>query len=139
MRISAENVLRGKVTEITEGAIEGLVKLDVSGQTITSMISTHAIHEMGLKVGMDAAAIIKAQDVMLTTEQRFVISARNQLAGTVVGIEKGAVNGLVSIEAGEILIISSTNWHMLQEFDIKPGTPVTAVIKASEVMIAVEA
>lgn len=139
MRISAENVLRGTITEITEGAVDGLVKMDVNGQTITSNLSAHAIRELGLKVGMQAAAIIKASDVMMATEQRYVLSARNQLSGEIIGIDQGTVNALVTIEAHDLTIVSSTTWQSIQEMGLRPGSHVTAVIKASAVMIAVEA
>lgn len=139
MRISAENVLRGTITDITEGAVDGLVKLDVNGQTITSNISVHAIRDLGLTVGMQAAAIIKASDVIMATEQRYVLSARNQLSGVIVGIDQGTVNALVTIEAHDLLIVSSTTWQSIQEMELGPGTPITAVIKAAAVMIAVEA
>lgn len=139
MRISAENVLRGTITQITEGATTGLVKLNVNDMTITANISMHAIHDLNLQVGTPAVAIIKADDVMIAPEEpKYVISARNQLPGSVAGLEKGAVNALVLIEVDGLTIVSSTTWAAVQEMDLQPGMQVTAVIKATAVMIAVE-
>lgn len=138
MRISAENVLHGTITDITAGAVDGLVKLDVNGQTITSNISAQAIRDLGLKVGTPAIAIIKASNVMMTLEKHYVISARNQLTGTIVSIEKGPVNALVTIDSDGLSVVSSATWQSIQEMGLKPGTEVTAVIKAASVVIAVE-
>jgi len=68
MRVSARNQLKGRVTEITEGAVEAIVKIDVGGQPITSVVTIEAVRELGLKVGSEAVAVIKADHVMLGVE-----------------------------------------------------------------------
>ncbi len=69
MKISARNQLKGKVVEIREGAVNGIVILDIgSGNKISSTISMEAIKELGLKVGSDAYAVIKATSVMLAID-----------------------------------------------------------------------
>ena len=65
MRISARNRLKGKVTEVTKGATTPHVKIDVSGTIVTASITNQAVDELGLKVGDEAYAVIKASDVMV--------------------------------------------------------------------------
>ncbi|MDO5755512.1 MAG: molybdopterin-binding protein [Tissierellia bacterium] len=67
------------------------------------------------------------------------LSARNQLKGKVHKVEKGAVNGIVQIDLGHGLVITSsiTN-NAIDELGLKEGADATAVIKASNVMIGVE-
>lgn len=66
MKISARNQLKGTVIEIQEGAVNGIVKLDIGGgNIISSTISMSAIQELGLKAGSTAYALIKATSVML--------------------------------------------------------------------------
>ena len=67
------------------------------------------------------------------------LSARNQLSGTVVAIEKGAVNGIVAIEVAPGLVITSaiTNTS-IEELGLTEGSEAVAVIKASSVMVGVE-
>ena len=67
------------------------------------------------------------------------LSARNQLSGTVVAIEKGAVNGIVKIEVAPGLIITSSITNAsIEELGLIEGAKAVAVIKASSVMVGVE-
>ena len=66
MRLSARNVIKGKVLSVTRGTTTAHVKLDVGGGTvITSSITNEAVDELGLKTGDAAYAVIKASDVMV--------------------------------------------------------------------------
>ncbi|PZU33572.1 MAG: molybdenum-pterin-binding protein [Actinomyces sp.] len=67
------------------------------------------------------------------------LSARNQLSGTVVAIEKGAVNGIVKIEVAPGLVITSSITNAsIEELGLIEGAKAVAVIKASSVMVGVE-
>jgi molybdopterin-binding protein len=68
MKISARNVLKGKITKISKGATTSHVLIDVNGATVTSSITNEAVDELKLKEGMEAYAIIKASDVMVGTK-----------------------------------------------------------------------
>lgn len=66
MKVSARNQLRGTIVEIQNGAVNGIVVMDVgNGNKISATISMNAITELGLKVGGEAYAIIKATSVMV--------------------------------------------------------------------------
>lgn len=65
MKISARNVLKGKVTEVTKGATTAHVKIDVGGNVVTASITNESVDELGLAVGKDAFAVIKSSDVMI--------------------------------------------------------------------------
>jgi molybdopterin-binding protein len=66
MRISARNVIKGRIVEVVKGATTAHVKLDVGGGTlITASITNEAIEELRLAKGDAAYAVIKASDVMV--------------------------------------------------------------------------
>jgi len=66
MKLSARNQLKGKIIDIQEGAVNGIVKIDIGGgNVISATISMNAIKELELKVGKDAYAVIKATSVMV--------------------------------------------------------------------------
>ncbi len=65
------------------------------------------------------------------------LSARNQFAGRVVAVRRGQTTGHVQIEiAGGVVITSSITNEAIDELDLKVGDAATAVIKASDVMVA---
>jgi molybdopterin-binding protein len=67
------------------------------------------------------------------------LSARNQLAGTVIAVDAGAVTTTVKVRLeGGATMTSSITKEAADELGIKEGTAVTMVVKASDVMIAVE-
>ncbi|MGA4668766.1 TOBE domain-containing protein [Propionibacteriaceae bacterium Y1923] len=67
------------------------------------------------------------------------LSARNQLKGTVVGIEAGAVNSIVQIEVAPGLVITSSITNAaVAELGLKEGAEAYAVIKASSIMVGVD-
>jgi len=67
------------------------------------------------------------------------LSARNQIKGTVTAVQKGATTAHVRVDigGGQIVTSSITN-EAVDELALKVGIKVTVVIKASDVMIAVD-
>ncbi|MDR1908955.1 MAG: TOBE domain-containing protein [Spirochaetaceae bacterium] len=66
MKLSARNQLKGTVVSIKEGAVNGIVAVDIGGgNKISATISMDAIRELGLAVGRPAYAVIKATSVMI--------------------------------------------------------------------------
>ncbi|TIR18115.1 MAG: transporter [Mesorhizobium sp.] len=66
MKISARNILKGKVTEIVKGATTSRVRIDIGGGVIvTASITNEAVADLALDKGNHAYAVIKAPDVMV--------------------------------------------------------------------------
>ena len=66
MKLSARNQFKGKILDIQEGAVNGIVKIDIGGGNVMSAtISMNAIKELGLTVGKEACAVVKATSVMV--------------------------------------------------------------------------
>ncbi|MBV9158848.1 MAG: TOBE domain-containing protein [Acidobacteriaceae bacterium] len=66
MKISARNQLPGTVVSVTDGAVNGTVKVDLGhGLTVTSSITEEAIADLALKAGDTVTVLIKASDVMI--------------------------------------------------------------------------
>jgi molybdopterin-binding protein len=69
VKLSARNVLSGKVTEIERGTVNAVVKVDIgSGKIISSMITLDALTDLDVAVGSDVFAIIKSSNVIIGTE-----------------------------------------------------------------------
>jgi molybdopterin-binding protein len=65
MKLSARNVLPGKVVEVRKGVTTAHVRIDVNGMIVTSSITNEAVEDLGIKVGDTVHAVIKASDVMV--------------------------------------------------------------------------
>lgn len=66
MKISARNQFKGKIVEIIPGAVNGVVVLDIgNGNKISASITMQSVKELGLEVGKEAYAVIKASAVMV--------------------------------------------------------------------------
>lgn len=66
MRLSARNQVRGRLVEVTKGQTTAHVRIDIGGGTIvTASVTNEAVDDLGLEVGQDAYAVIKASDVMI--------------------------------------------------------------------------
>lgn len=69
MKLSARNVLKGKVVQVTKGQTTAHVKIEIAaGAVITASITNEAVDELKLKVGDAAYAVIKASDVMVARD-----------------------------------------------------------------------
>jgi molybdopterin-binding protein len=69
MRISARNVLKGKIVGIAIGAVNTEVVIELpGGSRIVSIISKVSADKLGLKEGKEAYAVIKASSVMVATD-----------------------------------------------------------------------
>jgi molybdopterin-binding protein len=65
------------------------------------------------------------------------LSARNQIKGTVISVQKGQTTGHVRIDVGHgIVITSSITNEAIEDLDLKVGDAAMAVIKASDVIVA---
>ena len=68
-KLSARNQIKGRVTQVTPGATNGHVHIDIGGGvTVHASITNEAIKDLDLKVGDEAWAVIKASDVMVAVD-----------------------------------------------------------------------
>jgi molybdate transport system regulatory protein len=139
MKLSARNQLPGTVCKITEGAVNGIVAIDVNGTPVSATISMNAIKELGLEVGKKAYAVIKATEVMVGLGEHLPLSARNQFPGKVTSVDKGAVNSIVSLDVlGGLTMSATISNNAVEELGLAPGADALAVVKATSVMVGID-
>ena len=69
MKLSARNILKGKVAKIVTGAVNSEVILQLpGGEQVVSIITNGSVESLELKVGKDAYAVIKASSVMIAVD-----------------------------------------------------------------------
>lgn len=142
MRTSARNQLWGRVLRITPGSVNDEVELEIKGgDRIVAVVTRESAEQLGLAPDVEVVALIKASWVMLAVQDdgpALKLSARNQLAGTVRALTPGAVNTEVTIDlpGGNTLAAIVTD-ASAQSLALKPGMTVTALFKASSVILGV--
>jgi molybdate transport system ATP-binding protein len=139
MKSSARNQLVGTVSAIIAGAVNDEVEISVGGgQHIVATITHGSTARLGLAVGVPAFALVKASSIVVVADAGdTLLSARNQLAGTVVSVQPGAVNAEVEIDAGGLRIVAIVTQASARALGLAPGVPALAVFKASSVIVGV--
>ena len=70
VKLSARNQLKGEVVSIEEGAVNAIVGIKIKGgEIITATISLASVRNLGLQVGKEAYAVIKATSVMVGIDE----------------------------------------------------------------------
>ncbi|MDB5840940.1 MAG: molybdenum-dependent transcriptional regulator [Herminiimonas sp.] len=138
MKTSARNQFSGVVTALTTGAVNDEIELTLGKNVrIVAIVTRESTESLGLKVGSQAFALIKASSVIIACDlEGTKLSARNQLCGTVRSVTPGAVNAEVVLEidgGGSIAaIVTNPSIHSL---GLETGTRAVAIFKASSVIL----
>jgi molybdate transport system regulatory protein len=142
MKVSARNVFKGTISRLQEGAVNAEVSLKLpGGNELVAVVTMESVKNLGLAVGKEAVALVKAPWVMLMTESSDIrLSARNCLEGKVTSVIDGAVNAEVVIQLdGGAEVYSIVTRQAVTELGLAPGVSATAVIKASHIILGVPA
>jgi len=66
MKLSARNIFKGKVVDVTVGPVNSRVLVDIGGgNVVTSVVTAGAVEDLAIAVGDEVSVVIKSSDVML--------------------------------------------------------------------------
>ncbi len=135
--ISARNQISGTVSCFRAGAAMSMVTIATDRQELTSAITNQAVQEMGLKTNDSVMALVKSTETMLVKGDvsAIKISARNKISGLVTDIQQGSAMSCVTVDAGSWKLTSAVTRQAVEELQLQNGEPVTALIKATEVLL----
>lgn len=138
MLLSATNSLTGEVAAVREGAVNGVVVIDVGSSLVKASITMESIREMGLAEGVRATAVFKASDVMLATGQGGLrVSACDEFPGKVRSVTRGAVNGVVHLATPDGLdICAAVSNESIDDLGLAEEMRAVAIVKTTDVMVA---
>lgn len=142
MKVSARNVFKGTISQLQDGAVNAEVSLTLpGGNQLVAVVTLQSVKSLGLALGKEAVALVKAPWVMLMTESSDIrLSARNCLEGTVTSVTDGAVNAEVVLRLdGGAEVYAIVTREAVAELGLAPGVSATAVIKASHIILGVPA
>jgi molybdate transport system regulatory protein len=135
--VSARNQIAGKVTNIESGTAMSVITISGNEQQLVSAITNEAVKELGLKKDDSVIALIKSTETMLVKGELAggKISVRNKISGRVAGIQKGNAMASVTIDAGALRLTSAVTRQAIDDLQLANGDAVTALFKATEVLI----
>jgi molybdate transport system regulatory protein len=134
---SARNQFVGPVSMLRAGEVTHEVGIRFDGRNeIIAHISAEGAEQMGLAIGRELHAWVNSAAIILVTDDRVRLSARNQLWGEVARIHQGpvAVDVVLSLPGGRT-VSSIITREALDELNLQEGVRACAVFKASAVTL----
>ena len=142
MKTSARNHFAGPVTRVQRGSVNDEIEIEAAGgHKVVAIVTHESAENLGLSVGAQAFALVKASSIVVVTEAEGAhFSARNRLDGTVARIAAGAVNDEVVIDVADGVSIAAIITHASSEaLGLTVGARATAIFKASSVIVGAPA
>ena len=130
------NSLAGNISTIEENGNLCVIKV-ASGEISLKIIVIESQSGSGyLRIGNEITCVFKEAEVIIGKGDNTRISMENQWPAKVTHIEKGALLTKASMMIGERSINALITTESAHDLDLKIGDQVTAMVKASEIMIA---
>ncbi len=139
VRSSARNQFVGTVSALREGPIDVEVRLQIDEHLdLTAVVTRDSAERLGLAIGTEAIALVKASSLLLLVGESLRISARNQLWGQVQRIVDGPVNAEVTLDLGRgRTAVAVVTRDSVASLGLTVGVRACAAFKASSVILAV--
>ncbi len=138
MKTSARNQFVGPITALRDGGINVEVCLRIDAlHELTAIVTRTSAEQMGLAIGREVHAFVKAPAVFLATGPAVRCSVRNQLAGTVARVLAGPLTSEVSVLLpGGRSVIAVVTQDSVSAAGIAEGVAATAFFSESSVILA---
>lgn len=139
MRTSARNQFACTVSGLREGEVDYEVYLRLDSQNeLVAVITRDSAEQLGIEIGMDVVALVKASAVLLLTDEGLRTSARNHLWGTVERVVDGPVNAEVILSLGGGKTVTAVVTHdSVASLGLEVGQRACAIFKSSSVILSI--
>lgn len=141
VRTTFPNRIEGRIQDIVGDATLTVVTLDTPVGAIVSLVDADVLAAMGLHVGDQAVALLKAVNVSVSKNERepaVRLSFPNQIKGTVTRIVRGPTLVIIYMDTPAGQIVSAIIPSAAESIDLREGDEVTALFKALDVSLAKE-
>jgi len=138
MKTSIRNELYGTVQDISKGAVNTEVTVDIGGDDrVTSIITNDGAEELGLSVGKPVTALLKESSIFVCSSEGVPkISARNRWAGRVLRCHEGTVFAEITVELpSKKTLTAMISFESMAHMEIWPDSKVWLCCKASDVVL----
>lgn len=138
IKTSARNQLFGEIVSITEGKVNAEVVLKINdSMRISSTITLHSLKDLGLKVGLKAYVLIKANWIVVFSEEPKGTSMQNCIGGVIKHITDGAVNCEIEMECENARFSAVITEESQKNLALKVGQKVWFGFKSNNVILGI--
>lgn len=139
MRTSARNQFVCTVSGLREGEVDYEVYLRLDSQNeLVAVITRDSAEQLGMAIGTEVVALVKASAVLLMTDENLRTSARNHLWGKVLRVVDGPVNAEVTLDLGHGKTVTAVvTRESVASLGIDVGQRACAVFKSSSVILSI--
>jgi molybdate transport system regulatory protein len=139
MKTSARNQFACTVSGLREGEVDYEVYLRLDADTeLVAVITRESAEQLGIAIGMEVVALVKASAVLLLTDEGLRTSARNHLWGEVERVTEGPVNSEVVLGIGRGRTVTAVVTHeSVASLGMSSGQRACAIFKSSSVILSV--
>ena len=141
MKASSRNSYSGKVTRLESGTLITEVEIQLeSGERLHAQVTRPGSQNLGLELGKNVVALVKAAEIMIVTEaDDYILSCRNQFSGKIVKLTRGFVSSEVLIQTPSGLMVNAViSLEGTDRMALEEGSSVVAMFKTSSVVLAVK-
>jgi molybdate transport system regulatory protein len=139
MRTSARNQFVCTVIGLREGEVdyEVYLRLDANNELV-AVITRDSAEQLGIEIGMEVVALVKASAVLLLTDEGLRTSARNHLWGTVHRVVDSPVNSEVTLSLGGGKTVTAVvTRESVSALGLQEGQRACALFKSSSVILSI--
>ena len=131
------NILIGSIKEIKVSGELSIVKVDVQGNLLSTIVIDMPETAPFLKIGNRVKVIFKETEVIIGLGDMQGISLRNKFCGKILSIDKDELLSKVKVltDVGEINSIITSN--AVDQLKLEPEVEVCAMIKTNELMLSI--
>lgn len=139
VRSSARNQFAGTIEALREGVVDVEVHIRIDPQLeIAATVTRESAEQLGLAVGAEVIALVKASSLMLLVDDNVRVSARNRLWGTVSRVVEGPINAEVTLAlGGGRSAVAVVTRDAVQALGLCVDARACAAFKVSSVILAV--
>jgi molybdate transport system regulatory protein len=135
LRTSARNKLFCRIVSIDAGLVNDSLGLETRGQRLIARITHDSVETLGLTVGREVIALVKASSVGIELPESGV-EADNDLAGTVSRIKQDQTHAEIAVDLHNGGVVVAVIAHeRMDALGLAEGKPVRAVFKASDIIL----
>ena len=139
VRSSARNQFVGTVSGLRDGAVDFEVRVRIDEHLeLVAVVTRESAEQLGLAIGSEVIALVKASSLLLIVDEAIRISARNRLWGEVQRIVEGPVNAEVTLDLGRgRSAVAVVTRESVESLGLAIGVRACAAFKVSSVILAV--